>query len=143
MSGAHRGSIEGEETAPLEDSIDDGLGEVGHERAGPFEHPHEVGLLKEEIKSVVARIRGQLAQGENEGWRKKATAALNFVLEKQHVLARYEKKLKWDLRESGKLKKVLREVTSDEIEEIRELIDKGDHGEALHLLTDIVEDSLL
>lgn len=106
-------------------------------------NPHEVGLLKEEIKSVVARIRGQLAQGENEGWRKKATAALNFVLEKQHVLARYEKKLKWDLRESGKLKKVLREVTSDEIEEIRELIDKGDHGEALHLLTDIVEDSLL
>jgi hypothetical protein len=28
VSGAHRGSIEGEETAPLEDPVDDGLGEV-------------------------------------------------------------------------------------------------------------------
>ena len=28
MSGAHRGTIEGEETAPLEDPVDDGLGEV-------------------------------------------------------------------------------------------------------------------
>ena len=28
MSGSHRGSIEGDETAPLEDPIDDGLSEV-------------------------------------------------------------------------------------------------------------------